>query len=137
MTRDIDVIIAHKDKILLGELIEKIAQEQGLPVGKHAWLNDGVSFFGLQTRGEDRIFSHPNLVVYTASWYELLDMKLSGAWRRNIDFNDAIHILKAIGDNDRNETLKKSLEYKNISPFIDDATFIKRFDKTWKDTFGS
>lgn len=94
MTRDIDVIIPQKDKTLIADLVETVAKEQKLPSGKQAWLNDGVSFFGLQTRSNNKIFDHSNLVVFTASWYELLGMKLSGAWRRDADFNDAIHILR-------------------------------------------
>ena len=136
MTRDIDVIMDQKDKSLLTELISQVAQEQNLPAGDHAWLNDGVSFFGLKTKSSNRIFHHPNLVVYTASWYELLGMKLSGAWRRDADFDDAIHLLKAIDNKNKDEILKESIKYKNFSPHIDDETYTKRFNRTWKDAFG-
>ncbi|VAW67083.1 hypothetical protein MNBD_GAMMA09-2728 [hydrothermal vent metagenome] len=136
MTRDIDVIMPPKDKALLVKLIEQVAQEQNLPAGDHAWLNDGVSFFGLKTKSSNRVFHHPNLVVYSASWYELLGMKLSGAWRRDADFDDAIHILKAIGHSNKDEVLKESIKYKNFSPHIEDETYIKRFNRTWKDAFG-
>lgn len=135
MTRDIDVIIPQKDKALIEELVETVAKEQNLPGGNHAWLNDGVSFFGLQTRSNKRIFDHPNLIVFTASWYELLGMKLSGAWRRDADFNDAVHILRQIGSKDKEMALKESIRYKNFSPHTDDQTFKKRFDRTWKDAF--
>ena len=135
MTRDIDVIIPTKDKALIVELVNQVADELKLPGGNHAWLNDGVSFFGLQTKSDRRIFEHPNLVVFTASWYELLGMKLSGAWRRDADFNDAIHILRQIGDKNRKNTLIKSMKYRNFSPYVDDPTFTKRFGRTWKDAF--
>ncbi len=135
MTRDIDVIIPPKDKDLIVKLVDQVADEQKLPKGNHAWLNDGVSFFGLQTKSNKRIFNHPNLVVFTASWYELLGMKLSGAWRRDADYNDAIHILRQIGDKERKKTLEKSMKYRNFSPYVDDQTFTKRFDRTWKDAF--
>lgn len=135
MTKDIDVIMPSKDKNLIADLVDKVADEQKLPRGKHAWLNDGVSFFGLQTKSDTRIFDHPNLVVFTASWYELLGMKLSGAWRRDADYNDAIHILRQIGEKSREETLTKSMNYCNFSPYVDDQTFTKRFDRTWKDAF--
>jgi hypothetical protein len=137
MTRDIDVIIPQKDKQLIEDLVNQVASEQNLPKGKHAWLNDGVSFFGLQTKSENTIFAHPNLTVYIASWYELLGMKLSGAWRRDADYIDAIHILRQIGDKNRNQTLSRSMKYKNLSPFVDDLTFSKRFDRTWSDAFVS
>ncbi|WP_289245280.1 hypothetical protein [uncultured Methylophaga sp.] len=136
MTRDIDVIIPAKDKSLITGLVDQVAEEQKLPKGNHAWLNDGVSFFGLQTKSDKRIFNHPNLVVFTASWFELLGMKLSGAWRRDADYNDAIHILRQIGDKDRNQTLTRSMKYRNFSPYVDDQTFTKRFDRTWADAFG-
>ena len=55
MTRDSDVIIPQKDKAQIVDLVEKVAEEQNLPNGRHAWLNDGVSFFGLQTRGNKKI----------------------------------------------------------------------------------
>lgn len=135
MTRDIDVIIPQKDKALIAELVEMVASEQGLPSGNHASLNDGASFFGLQTKGNKKIFDHPNLVVYTASWCELLGMKLSGAWRRDADFNDAVHILRQIGRGDKEKTLKESIQYKNFSPHTDDQTYRKRFDRTWKNAF--
>ena len=116
MTRDIDVIIPQKDNSLIETLVEKVATEQNLPKGKQAWLNDGVSFFGLQSKSDQTVFEHPNLIVYTASWSELLGMKLSGAWRRNADFDDAIHIMRQIGGTNRIEMLTKLLEYKNLSP---------------------
>ncbi|MEN9866113.1 MAG: hypothetical protein RL748_1703, partial [Pseudomonadota bacterium] len=68
MTRDIDVIIAEADKALLTELINQVAEEQNLPDGKHAWLNDGVSFFGLTTKSTNLIFGHSHLAVFSASW---------------------------------------------------------------------
>ncbi len=135
MTRDIDVIIPQKDKQLIEDLVNQVAGEQNLPKGKHAWLNDGVSFFGLQTKSNQKVFSHPNLIVYTASWHELLGMKLSGAWRRDADYHDAIHILRQIGGKNRNETLTKSMKYRNFSPYVDDPTFTKRFERTWVDAF--
>ena len=73
--------------------------------------------------------------MYTASWYELLGMKLSGAWRRDADFDDAIQILGQIGQNGKIEILKESIKYKNLSPYIDDETFTKRFNRTWKEAF--
>lgn len=135
MTRDIDVIIPPQEKDLIQELVEQVAKEQDLPTGRHAWLNDGVSFFGLQTKSDNTIFNHPNLEVFTASWAELLGMKLSGAWRRDADFNDAIHILRQIGDQHKEQTLVNSMKYRNFTPFIDDETFAKRFNRTWKDAF--
>jgi len=63
-------------------------------------------------------------------------MKLSGAWRRDADFNDAIHILRQIGEDSRKDTLVKSMKYKNFSPHVDDLRFTRRFDRTWKDAFG-
>ena len=50
MTRDVDAIFPEKDRELLMSLIDQVAIEQSLPSGKHAWLNDGVSFFGLTTK---------------------------------------------------------------------------------------
>jgi hypothetical protein len=135
MTRDIDVIIPAEEKALIVELVDRVADEQNLPKEPHAWLNDGVSFFGLQTKSQKKIFDHPNLVVFTASWYELLGMKLSGAWRRDVDFNDAIHIIRQLGKNNRTETLSLSMKYRNFSPHVDDVIFTKRFDRTWKDAF--
>ena len=137
MTRDIDVIIPAGDKALIVDLTDRVADEQGLPRGSQAWLNDGVSFFGLQTKSDRCLFNHPYLVVYTASWHELLGMKLSGAWRRDADFNDAVHILREIGNREKTETLKQSMRYRNFTPFVDDDTFTKRFNRIWKDAFES
>lgn len=62
-------------------------------------------------------------------------MKLSGAWRRDADFNDAVHILRQIGNGDKEKSLKESIRHKNFSPHTDDQTYKKRFDRTWKDAF--
>ncbi len=136
MTRDIDAIFPDKQRDLLVTLIEQVSREQNLPGGKHAWLNDGVSFFGLETKSNNVIFKHSHLTLYSASWYELLGMKLSGAWRRDSDFDDAIEILKKIGSDKKTEILEKSLKYKNFSPYIDDKTYAKRFNRTWNDAYG-
>jgi len=136
MTQDIDVIISEKDKDLIDDLVNKVAIEFDLPTGKHAWLNDGVSFFGLKTKSSVKLFDHPNLSIFIASWYELLGMKLSGAWRRDADFEDAVHILRQIGDSNRSQTMSKSMQYKKFSPFVEDRVFIKRFNRTWIDAFG-
>jgi len=135
MTRDIDAIFPLSQKQILTRLIDQVSKEQNLPSGEDAWLNDGISFFGLQTKSNHVIFRHSHLVLYTASWYELLGMKLSGAWRRDADFDDAIQILRKIGSKDRIGTLKESMKYRNFSPYIDDETFTKRFNRTWKDAF--
>ena len=135
MTQDIDAIFPPKQKTILTMLINQVSKEQNLPSGEHAWLNDSVSFFGLQTKSNNVIFKHSHLVLYTASWYELLGMKLSGAWRRDADFDDAIQILIKIGQESKIETLKESIKYKNLSPYIDDETFTKRFNRTWKEAF--
>jgi len=137
MTRDIDVIIPVHDKVLLTRLISQVAIEQNLPSGKHAWLNDSISFFGLQTKSTNLIFRHEHLSLFSATWHELLGMKLSGAWRRDTDFNDAVHILREIGSNNKPHTLLESLKYKNFSPFTDDETFTRRFERIWQDAFGS
>ena len=62
-------------------------------------------------------------------------MKLSGAWRRDSDFHDAIHILRQIGDGNKEEALSTSMKYRNFSPFVEDATFTKRLNRTWEDAF--
>ena len=135
MTRDIDAIFPPSQKKCLTQLIEQVSNEQNLPSGEHAWLNDGISFFGFQTKSNNVIFRHSHLVLYTASWYELLGMKLSGAWRRDADFDDAIQILRKIGKENKIETLKESIKYRNFSPYVDDNTFTKRFNRIWKDAF--
>ncbi|MCF6338288.1 MAG: DUF6036 family nucleotidyltransferase [Gammaproteobacteria bacterium] len=136
MTRDIDAIFPDKQHDLLVTLIDQVSQEQNLPSGKHAWLNDGVSFFGLETKSNNVVFKHSNLTLYSASWYELLGMKLSGAWRRDSDFDDAIEILKRIGSDNKLDILKKSIKHKNFSPYTDDETYTKRFNRTWNNAYG-
>jgi hypothetical protein len=135
-TRDIDVIMPFQDRELLIELAGQVAKEQSLPTGRSPWLNDGVSFFGLQTRSNNVIFQHTNLIVYTATWYELLGMKLSGAWRRDADFDDAVQILRRIGKRNKADTLSRALRFKNLTPHTDDETLSKRFERTWRDAFG-
>ena len=135
MTRDVDVIIQEKDKVLLKALINQVGREQNLPIGDHAWLNDGVSFFGLKTKSTNLIFNHSHLAVFSASWHELLGMKLSGAWRRRTDYNDAVHILRKIGNKNKEKTLKEAMQYRNFSPYVDDKDFTIRFNDTWQNAF--
>lgn len=94
-----------------------------------------VSFFGLKTKSSNVVFSHPNLVIYSADWHELLGMKLSGAWRRELDVDDAVHILRRIGQADKSGTLTLALKYKNLTPHTDDATLAQRFERAWQAAF--
>lgn len=135
-TYDIDAVFPDRHKRLLTELIDEVARERGLPRGDSPWLNDSVSFFGLQTRSDNVVFNHANLVIYSASWTELLGMKLSGGWRRDEDASDAVEILKRIGPTDKDRTLQEAIKFKNFTPHIPDQTVTSRFNQVWQRAFG-
>lgn len=118
---------------LMEELIRHVATEQDLP---NDWMNSSVNFFGVQTRSDIIIFQKDNLLLYAAEWEEMLGMKLSGAFRGNKDIDDAMEILKHIGNNNKDNTLKKVLKYKNFTPNIPNETIRKRFHFIWTRVFG-
>ena len=118
---------------LLEELIKKVANEQKLPAD---WMNSSVEFFGVQTKSDIIIFKKENLILYAAEWEEMLGMKLSGAFRGNKDIDDAMEIIRQIGNKNKNETLEKVIKYKNFTPNIPDDTIKKRFNLIWTKVFG-
>ena len=134
-TKDIDAIFPNNpDKLkILKELIDEVSEEQNLEKG--VWLNDSISFFGLETKSKLKIFNHSNLVLYSAKWEELLGMKLSGAWRSDKDKDDALETLKRIKGKSKEEILKLAIKYKNAAPVIADKEISERFNYTWKKAY--
>lgn len=115
-------------------LIEHVATEQHLP---HDWMNSSVAFFGVHTKSDMIIFQREHLILYAAEWEEMLGMKLSGAFRGNKDIDDAVEILKQIGNTSKEDTLEQVVKYKNFTPKIPDETIRKRFDFIWAKAFDS
>ncbi len=131
-TKDVDTVYPPGKEKLMEELIKKVSTEQNLP---NDWMNSSVEFFGVQTKSEIIIFKKDNLILYAAEWEEMLGMKLSGAFRGNKDIDDAMEILKQIGDKDKRKTLEKVVKYKNFTPQIPDDTIEKRFNLIWSKVF--
>lgn len=131
-TKDVDTVYPPGKEQLMEELIQKVATEQHLP---NDWMNSSVKFFGVQTKSQIIIFQKENLILYAAEWEEMLGMKLSGAFRGNKDIDDAMEILRQIGNKSKYETLEKVMKYKNFTPKIPDDTIQKRFDFIWTKVF--
>ncbi|MDM8522967.1 DUF6036 family nucleotidyltransferase [Desulfococcaceae bacterium HSG8] len=131
-TKDVDAVYPVGKEKLMEEIIKTVSAEQNLP---DDWMNSGVEFFGVQTKSRNVIFKQENLILYAAEWEEMLGMKLSGAFRGNKDIDDAMEILKQIGNKNRSETLIKVVKYKNFTPEIPDDTIRKRFDLIWHKVF--
>ncbi len=132
-TKDVDTVYPPGKEKLLKELIKKVSTEQNLPID---WMNSSVEFFGVQTKSEIIIFKKENLILYAAEWEEMLGMKLSGAFRGNKDIDDAMEIIKQIGNKNKNETLEKVIKFKNFAPNISNDTIKKRFNFIWNKVFG-
>ncbi len=133
-TKDVDTVYPPGKEQLMEELIQHVAAEQHLP---NDWMNSSVTFFGVQTKSHIIIFQKENLLLYAAEWEEMLGMKLSGAFRGNKDIDDAMEILKQIGNTHKDETLEKVMKYKNFTPKIPDETIRKRFHFIWTKVFDS
>jgi hypothetical protein len=70
----------------------RVAARLGLPTD---WLNDGAKGYMLKVDLGPIVFEAENLIVYSASYVQLLAMKL-WAWRDDQDFEDAARLLEAI-----------------------------------------
>jgi len=132
-TKDVDTIFPQKKRKMIEELVTKVSMEQNLP---RDWMNSSVEFFGVQTKSEIIIFKKDCLTLYAAEWEEMLGMKLSGAFRGNKDINDAMEILKKIGNHNKSQTVEKVIKYKNFTPQIPDDIIRKRLDLIWTKVFG-
>ena len=95
------------------------------------WLNDGISFFGLQTRSNVVVFRHPNLVLKAADWHEMLAHKLT-AFRGDRDISDAKRFLEEIPSQDMDAVRNKVAQYRPFAPTIADAEFERRFGQVWR-----
>lgn len=149
ITHDVDAIFPANpdDRKLLIQAIKQVSQEQGLAsegseLGDASlWLNDSVSFFGLETKSDVVIFKHPNLVLKAASWEELLAHKVHAS-RDDKDRQDAVLLLQEILQKNADKDKPKSKQeiYEDVkshapaSPTISDQVWQTHFDKVWEKT---
>ncbi|HAO21912.1 MAG TPA: hypothetical protein DCQ37_16470 [Desulfobacteraceae bacterium] len=132
-THDIDAIFPDnpgKQK-LLKKLIIQVADEMKL---EKTWLNDSLSFFGLETKSDIIVFRHSHLILRAAEWEELLAHKIH-AFRSRDDINDARLILKKLKGFKKEELFRKIKKYKPISPHIPDEKFRERFEQLWEEVY--
>lgn len=142
-TKDIDAIFPNNARVkaLLKDLVDQVAKEQNLPTGRDGWLNDDMSQFKgpRLVSSSTVIFQHSHLVLYAASWEQMLGRKLSGAYHRAgyRDESDAIEILKHIGNNDRDGVLQKVIKYKNVERGLTASADVitGRFNRIWDIAF--
>jgi hypothetical protein len=134
MTHDVDVLFPDNPKMVsvLTQLVDQVGEEMRLAHGpKDRWLNDGISFFGLQTRSDVVIFRHPNLVLKAADWHEMLAHKLT-AFRGDRDISDAKRFLQEIPNTDMDAVHRKVAQYRPFVPTVADTEFERRFVLVWK-----
>lgn len=124
-THDIDAIFPDnpRKRNLLKKLIAQVADEMKL---ERTWLNDSLSFFGLETKSNLIVFRHSHLLLRAAEWEELLAHKIN-AFRSKDDINDATLILKELKAFKKEELFCNIKKYKPISPHITDEKFRERF----------
>jgi hypothetical protein len=91
-TRDVDGYISRPEASAMRAAAERVAARLGLPSD---WLNDGAKGYMIKVDLGPVVFETENLVVYSASKFQLLAMKL-WAWRDDQDFEDAARLLQAI-----------------------------------------
>ncbi len=132
-THDIDAIFPanHRKRNLLEKLITQVADEMKL---EKTWLNDSISFFGLETKSNIVVFKHKYLILRAAKWEELLAHKIH-AFRSKDDINDARLILKQLKGFKKEGLFCKVKKYKPISPHIPDEKFRERFEQLWDEAY--
>lgn len=138
MTHDVDVLFP--DNLHLTELVKKLVDDVGAELGlehgpRDKWLNDSVSFIGLQSRSQTIVFQHPHLVLKAADWHEMLAHKLT-AFRGNRDISDAVHYLKEIPSKNKQEVFRTVSDYRPFVPRVEDSQFAARFDQIWYKVHG-
>ena len=133
ITQDVDAIFPHNrsDRKLLKRLINQVASELKLP---DEWLNDNISFFGLETESDVIIFRHSHLSLRAAKWEELLAHKIH-AFRRKEDINDARLILSEIRGYSKAKLFEVLKKYEPISPPVPPEIFRKRFEELWQEIY--
>lgn len=138
MTHDVDVLFPSNPIIvdILKNLVDEVGAEFDLEHGpRDKWFNDSVSFIGLQSKSNNIVFQHSNLILRAAEWHEMLAHKLT-AFRGPRDRNDAIHFLKEIKPKDRNNIFQLVEKYRPFVPHIADAIFEQRFNQIWEEAYG-
>lgn len=138
MTHDVDVLFPNNPHVveMLGGLIDQVGVKFNLEHGpKSKWFNDSVNFIGLETKSEVVVFRHPYLILKAADWHEMLAHKLT-AYRGKRDITDAIHFLKEIKNNDKQQVFLKTSKYRPFMIRITDAVFEKRFNDIWEAAHG-
>ncbi len=138
MTHDVDVLFPNNPHLvqLLKDLVDEVGKELGLEHGpRDKWLNDSVSFIGLQSKSNTVVFKHSHLVLKAADWHEMLAHKLT-AFRGQRDVNDAVHFLKAVQSKNKSIVFEKVCHYRPFVPHVDDKLFASRFDQIWEKAYG-
>jgi len=132
-THDIDAIFPDnlKKRKVLKKLITQVADEMKL---ERTWLNDSLSFFGLETKSDIVVFRNSYLILRAAGWDELLSHKIN-AFRSKDDINDARLILKKLQGVNKEELFCKVRKYRPVSPHIPDEKFRERFEQLWGEVF--
>ena len=92
MTKDIDAL--YEPKVVINQLVSKIAQEDGLPEG---WLNDGVKGFLTAAAPREDFLALQNLKIATVSADYLLAMKLMSARYAETDYEDVMFLIDKLG----------------------------------------
>ena len=92
-TKDIDaVILGPAPASLVRAMAERVAVQLGWPMD---WLNDGAKgYVGADVQG-DVLFEAPGVTVLAPPLAQMLALKV-GAWRDDIDMDDAEVILRAM-----------------------------------------
>ena len=92
-TRDVDaVILAPSPASLTRDIVAAVASEYGWD---NDWLNDAAKgFVGVPQRGPV-IFDAPGITAWMLAVEQQLALKLA-AWRDDVDFNDALRLLREL-----------------------------------------
>jgi predicted nucleotidyltransferase len=132
-TEDVDGIFAPAPQTRAWAAI--VAEENGWD---HDWLNDGAKGYVAKESFGPLLHESPGIRVRSVSIAHLLAMKLM-AWRDDVDFNDAVHLLRALekdlgdGPSDQQKILNL------LEEFFIDAHRLKAkyaFEELWELSHG-
>lgn len=91
MTKDIDAL--YEPKVLINQLVAKIAQEECVPEN---WLNDGVKGFVTSNAPREHFQSLSGLKITTVAADYLLAMKLISARYGETDYGDIKFLMQKL-----------------------------------------
>jgi len=119
MTKDIDAL--YEPKMIINQLVSKIAEEDGLP---ERWLNDSVKGFLTEAPPQEEFLSLPNLRITSVSADYLLAMKLMSARYGETDYRDISFLMSSLGIQTKESLQETVMRYYSIEQILPKTMYL-------------